>query len=789
MESSSSSHQFGGHGGGSTYHTAASGSDNIDGGRGDNNASSPLMAFQGAPPTQGIMRQQQQQQQQQQPPVASSGLQFQQYMAQAQSSAEMSNAAQLLAAARMRGSFMGTEDPSSFSMLRYQSSRPDLSPAAMKQSTSLKQGEQSASSAQQNTMAPSATFTQSNQPPFIFDGYAGWVCRHCSHLDHYYRGHNYVWMGGQQAPPNHFVEAHLRVCPAINQPWQFGAGTAANNMAAAPLQMQQNVMQQGGGQQIPLQQAAQHFSPDDRSQQSQVQDYSRKRKHEAADLPPGERSGFSQLSQQAPRMNDPHSAGMWQQQHQRYLPQMLPQWQQGGMMGMSGMGGMNPAGGGGVPYYPPPPDPSGRSPMAMQGSMGDSMPPPPPKQPGVVHTGSYYNPQHSAMHHYSPNKKRITLKKLQATPSPKGIQSSDEAYAKAVSFLRKRADETPPLPTAPTDIKLVEKGDSNLLTDYFYYIIEQLAVCRLTEKDRKTRGGKRQDVAFGYGGLQCIHCATAPSARKFFWSNVDRLANSFAGIPDHVLTCKMCPEEVTEALLVLKGRHNAQMSLLPRGSQKQFFRQMWKRIHAGDSERATVASDSSSLKRSTTISAITNTSFKSNTAAETLKNAVSESSGGEKLERVTLAVAQDKHWLSDIDCFIRKQVEVFCANSTDVSNAVEYVPVTTGQVGLRCIHCAKSQEGAQGNAVLYPHSVSGIYESVQELQRLHLHDCPHLPTKLKSEISDTKESSEQREQREQREQSSALRKYYVQAAGALGLFDSDEGGVRSGGRVIPMVEI
>ncbi|KAK1733386.1 hypothetical protein QTG54_015945, partial [Skeletonema marinoi] len=110
----------------------------------------------------------------------------------------------------------------------------------------------------------------------------------------------------------------------------------------------------------------------------------------------------------------------------------------------------------------------------------------------------------------------------------------------------------------------------------------QLSVCRLTEKDRKTRGGKRQDVAVGYGGLQCVHCATAPSARKFFWSNVDRLANSFAGIPDHVLTCKMCPKDVVEALLVLKGRHNVQMSCLTRGSQKHFFRRMWKRLHDGD---------------------------------------------------------------------------------------------------------------------------------------------------------------------------------------------------------------
>lgn len=779
MESSPHDAAGNGHGDGTPPNEmAASGSGNTDEGRrgGNDNPSRSTMMMQGAPgnlSTEEMMRQQQYQQQQQQQqyqhqlPMASSGLQFQQYMSQAQSSAEMSSAAQLLAAARMSGNFMGKEDPSS-SMLRYQSSRPDLSPAAMKHLTSPKRGEPSSS--QQHAMASSAaSLPQSTQPPpFVFDGYAGWVCRHCSHLDHYYRGPNYVWMGGQQAPPNHFVEAHLRVCPAINQPWQFGAGA---NRAAAPLQMQ---MQQGGGQQIPMQHAAQQSSPGDRSQQSNEPEYSRKRKLEATDPPSGGSSEFS------PRMNPhdttPQSAGMWQQQQQQQhnFPQMYSQWQQGGMMGMSG--GM---GGGGVPLYPPPPDPSGRSPMGshamMHGTMGDTMPPPPPKQPGVVHTGSYYPPhQGNVMHHFSPTRKRPAQKKLKSSPSPKGIHSSDEAYAKALSFLRKRADETTPLPTAPTDVSLIEEGDSNLLTDYFYFIIEQLAVCRLTEKDRKTRGGKRQDVAVGYGGLQCIHCAAAPSARKFFWSNVDRLANSFAGIPDHVLTCKMCPDEVTEALLVLKGRHNAQMSLLPRGSQKQFFRRMWKRLHAGDNEGATTAAfDSASLKTGRDSSS----PLESSAAAETLKKAVSVSSR-EKLERVSLAVAQDKEWLSDFDCFIREQVEVFCANSTDVSNAVENVAVTPGQVGLRCIHCAKSQEGAQGDAVLYPHSVSGIYESVRELHRLHLHDCPNIPIELKSEMSKMKGSTDL---------SSALQRYYVQAAGALGLFDSDEGGVRAGGRVIPMV--
>ena len=796
-----------GHGDDILNQSAAPG--NNDGERpGGGDSSGRLVMMQGAPgnlSTEEMMRlqqQQHQQQQQQQPqmppqmpsqnhpmqlPMGSSGLQYQQLMAQAQS-AEMNSAAQLLAAARMGGDFMGKDDPSS-SMLRYQSTRPDLSPATMKQLTSPKQGDSSVSTAQQSLLA-------SNQPPpFIFDGYAGWVCRHCSHLDHYYRGPNYVWMGGQQAPPNHFVEAHLKICPAINQPWQFGPGANVNaNRAPAPLHLQNMMQQQSAGQQISVPKPTTNQPPLEASgsQQEKEQEHTRKRKFEATD-PPSDHPLQGSVMNASDNMLQP--PGMWRQQQSNF-PQMFSQWQQGGMMGMPGMGGMGMSSGMAssgtpMPMYPPAPDPTGRSPMAshtmMQSSMGggEMMPPPSSvKHPGVVHTGTYYAPQANTTAHFSPTKKRSTNKKYKSNISPKGIHSSDEAYARAVEFLRKKAEETSPLPTAPSDVTLIEEGDSALLTDYFYFIISQLAVCRLTEKDRKTRGGKRQDVAVGYGGLQCIHCATAPSARKFFWSNVDRLANSFAGIPDHVLTCKMCPADVTEALLVLKGRHNAQMSMLPRGSQKQFFRRMWKRLHAGD--QGGVAS-SSSQHAATTAGAADDSlpsTLESDNAAETLKAAVSvTTTSRENLDRVSLAVAQDKDWLSDLDCFIREQVEVFCATSNDVKNAAEIVPIKPGQVGLRWIHSAKAAANTEGGssnnaAVKYPHSVSGIYDSVQELCSQHLDDCPNLTSEMKSKMSKMAESTSA---------SSTLRRYYVQAAGALGLFDSDEGGVRAGGRVIPMV--
>jgi len=109
--------------------------------------------------------------------------------------------------------------------------------------------------------------------------------------------------------------------------------------------------------------------------------------------------------------------------------------------------------------------------------------------------------------------------------------TGDEEFATALSFLPKRADETPPLPSAPADVSFIAEGDGNLLTDYFNFIMLQLVVCRLTAMDRVTRGAKHQDIAVGYGGLQCIHCASALSSRKFFWSDVDMLAKASPAYP------------------------------------------------------------------------------------------------------------------------------------------------------------------------------------------------------------------------------------------------------------------
>jgi hypothetical protein len=395
--------------------------------------------------------------------------------------------------------------------------------------------------------------------------------------------------------------------------------------------------------------------------------------------------------------------------------------------------------------------------------------------------------------------------------------ADEEAMNQAINYLVQFEKEYYARDPANAAIPmLVLDEDHLLLTDYFFHLMRQLRLCRFGEADRKTRGGKREKIKIGYGGLQCIHCADLPMSRKFFWSNVDRLANSFAEIPGHVLKCKRCPPQCKEALLQLKVGHPDQMSKLPRGSQKVFFRRMWRRLHDGDPEDDAEAaspkaaegtpvkappSPPSAIKKSPEkltpdAKKSADTSPSSGQSEETtlvVQRSAKEaaralSKTANDLEpvappspssRVLLAIPEDKEWLSEKDCFIRKQLEVFCATKEDVDKAQadRKYPVSVGQVGIRCIHCSIALgTEAPGHATAYPFNISGINESVREFHRLHLDSCENLPAATKAKLEKLGASS----------LSSVLRRYYVLGAKALGLRDSKIAGIRAGGESSPI---
>jgi hypothetical protein len=573
--------------------------------------------------------------------------------------------------------------------------------------------------------------------PFYLESNRTWHCKFCSHVHPQYRDPQSVWSSpAGTPPPGNFIDQHLSMCRAYHQ-----------SMPSPP-------MYQGPPPPYGPPFMGQHMHP-----------YG----------PPGPWEGHS-----------PTHAGL----HPQHYPPQYP-------------------GGPGEPPFPYPPHhpdhpryPGAEDPYGDPRARPGGHPMLPPGMPGPH--GPPGMPPHAAL---TPG--GIPGRPGPASGAPARKENMADSMRHAINLLVAREGEYYARePSAAKLSRLVLDEDRLLLTEYFFFLMKQLRLCRFSESDRKTRGGKREKIKIGYGGLQCIHCADVPNSRKFFWSNVDRLANSFAEIPGHVLKCRRCPQQTKDALLQLKQYHPEQMARLPRGSQKVFFRRMWRRLHDEDPEGPPVTTptaeksdaenvapeevektkgdkspsakmnneESPAVVKSTDEGALV-VQRSAKEAAKALAVAAEQNQPLTPSSRVVLAIPEDKEWLSDMDCFIRKQLEVFCADQDDVSTAQNdrKYPVFVGQVGIRCIHCSMAK-GATGTAVAFPYAISQIYESVREFQRLHLDSCENLPATTKAKLAAFKGSSSL---------SSVLRKYYVIAAKALGLHDTREG-IHPGGESIPL---
>lgn len=109
-----------------------------------------------------------------------------------------------------------------------------------------------------------------------------------------------------------------------------------------------------------------------------------------------------------------------------------------------------------------------------------------------------------------------------------------------------------------------------------------------------------------------------------------------------------------------------------------------------------------------------------------------------------LAAANDDNNLAPIHCFVRRNVEVFTATPEDVAAPApgRKTRVTVGQIGIRCIHCAKlSPKDRVKRAVCYPPSIMSIYHSVSNMKFDHFGACHGLSRDLKLEFSRLRQTS------------------------------------------------
>ena len=215
----------------------------------------------------------------------------------------------------------------------------------------------------------------------------------------------------------------------------------------------------------------------------------------------------------------------------------------------------------------------------------------------------------------------------------------------------------PPIEPLDTTNNLLLPEDRGILTEYFFYLIQQLTLCHFSESDRKAKGGSREHIKIGFAGMACKHCKDKIDCRKFFWSNVDRISNSFSEIPAHIMRCKHAPYEVKNNLIELKKIHSQQLAKYPRGSQKIFLRRMWKRMHGDDAVDGKLSVDSKAVAKKDHMA----NSLNVDTIPNNQMNALPGFDG-----RVTLAIAEDQDWLSEMDCFVRRSLEVFQATEKDV---------------------------------------------------------------------------------------------------------------------------
>jgi len=151
-----------------------------------------------------------------------------------------------------------------------------------------------------------------------------------------------------------------------------------------------------------------------------------------------------------------------------------------------------------------------------------------------------------------------------------------------------------------------------------------------------------------------------------------------------------------------------------------------------------------------------------------------------------MALEEDERYLGDVHQAIRRHLEYFSATREDVtqcSQAGRRTKAMIGQVGIRCIHCAKHimeeqrqrrQQQEQRHrldntnnnytsiekvhwppgALSYPLKLEGLYTTVSQKPQLHFESCPYLPpnSRLAQMLQEARANQQQEQSQHQLQQ-------------------------------------
>ncbi|KAL3908967.1 MAG: hypothetical protein SGILL_008278 [Bacillariaceae sp.] len=137
-----------------------------------------------------------------------------------------------------------------------------------------------------------------------------------------------------------------------------------------------------------------------------------------------------------------------------------------------------------------------------------------------------------------------------------------------------------------------------------------------------------------------------------------------------------------------------------------------------------------------------------------------------------LYMSCDDDSLSEYQCLVRKQIELFEARPEDVASNAKgrNKPIVIGQVGIRCKHCRLLRpKSRQRGATYYPAKLNGLYQAAQSMASGHLcYHCQHIPQHIRQELLVL---------RERKSSAGGGKKYWGDGVSILGVYE-DENGLR-----------
>ncbi|CAJ1965802.1 unnamed protein product [Cylindrotheca closterium] len=133
-----------------------------------------------------------------------------------------------------------------------------------------------------------------------------------------------------------------------------------------------------------------------------------------------------------------------------------------------------------------------------------------------------------------------------------------------------------------------------------------------------------------------------------------------------------------------------------------------------------------------------------------------------------LYLEYDDRALTEYQCLLRQQIELFEATEEDVRGSAQgrHTRIRLGQAGIRCRHCAHLPKPARARgAVYYSKTIDGMYQVAQNMSKLHLiKQCHKVPLQVKNKLVHLQKSHTR---------ASGGKEYWAEGLRVLGVIETD----------------